>query len=300
LDITYLINYLYRGGSAPCPNTLSIMWQHSSIGQYILHNTAAGLKSRLDSLGKAHDLLIRMWDYRTNTAPWETWAGWRTDDFDSSNHVCGWMHPQHDIYNYSINNMYIHHLTRFWEGISMTKDSIKGGFLLVDTVVDTIPNPDTLIDITDFDMLWFKYGPLIYVEMSDDSLASYRNQAFRWRDSAALYSDIDFIYIMETPVKYDGRYGVVMDSVDKHNCMAWNAFWLDTLQDLDNYPNFHTWSFYDATVQKIYGDPRYACIRAEYEGDDVHPNMAAAILLQNLIVTDWLPAILNNKKSSLR
>ena len=279
---------------AELPDTVKIMWQHSSMGARVLETTSGDLKSRIDSLGDAYDRQIWMWDYRTNTNPEDAWAGWRTARFDSADNESGWMHPQKDIYNFSANNMKISHLTDFWEDHSMTKDSVKGGFLLVDTVVDVTPEPDTTIDITDFDIVWFLPAYWHYYDIHADSLASYRAQALRWRDSAVVYGSIRFVYIHQVPLKYNTTEGGYMDATDDANCFAFDAFWRDTLQDLDSVPNFFTRSFYQTLVETDSEDDRYACVKEIYEGTDNHSNMAACIVLQDSIVTKWLPDILDN------
>lgn len=282
----------------------SIMYEHTSIYEYLMTDSytpyTTGIKTRLDSLGNAHSTTLRMWDYRTNTASTYSWAGWRTARFDStSSHQHGWMKPQpnNDCYNFSGNNMFIEHINTYFWNIGMSKDSIKGGFLLVDTVKDEVE--DTLIDITDFDMLIFGFGPPIWCgendgddQMSAANIATKRTEAFKWRDSALNYPDIQFVYELPNPIMYGTTEGNRMSETEIENQFWFNTFWLDTLEDTANYPNFHTISLFDILVEKSQDSTKYGFIKTIYENNAYHPNAVAGDTAKEYMIDMWLPEII--------
>ena len=286
----YLLIFVLMASTATAqlPDSVKIMWQHSSIGQRIMNARQEVFKSRVDSLGQAYGWPIGLWDYRTNTNPADEWAGWRTARFDSSTHKSGWVIG--DIYGCSSDNMWLHHLTAMWNDTS----SYKSGILDVDTVYDADAEPDTLVDITDFNCLWFLPAYWHWGNNEADSLASYRNQALAWRDSAALYPGNIFVYIMQVPIKLGGYVASTYSysEAEKANAFALDKFWRDTLQDTSTYPNFMTWSFFDVLVEKSPDSTRYAYIQSKYEGTDDHPNATADTLLQDSMITAWMPRLL--------
>lgn len=270
-------------------DSIKIMWQHSSIGQRIMNARQEGFKTRLDSLSQSLGQSVMMWDYRTNSQPADSWAGWRTARFDSAGHKSGWVIG--DIYGYCSNNMWPDHLSRFWDDSS----SIKAGFLEPDSVYDPEPEPDTLVDVTDFNIVWFLPAYWHWGNLEADSLASYRSQALAWRDSSQQYSEIVFVYIMQVPIK---PFGYVEDTysyseIEKKNAFSFDTFWRDTLCDTGNYPNFLTWSFFEMLVETDTGSANYAYVKSVYEGTDDHPNTTADTTIQDSLITSWIPTMVN-------
>ena len=274
---------------AQLPDSVKIMWVHASIGQRIMNARQEAFKSRIDSVGQAYGWPVGMWDYRCNTNPADSWAGWRTARFDSSGHKSGWVIG--DVYNYSSRSMWFHDLTAFWT----TATDMKWGLLAIDSVYDPDPEPDTLVDVTDFNCIWVYPAYWHYGNNEADSFASYRAQALAWRDSADNYTDKIFVYINQVPIK-KGAYvenTYTYSTTEKANAFALDAFWRDTLQDTSTYPNFLTWSFFDVLVEKSFDSTRYAYIKSKYEGTDDHPSPVADTLIQDSLITAWLPRLLD-------
>ncbi len=293
--IAVLLLQASHGSADNRPDSVKIMWQHSSVGQRIMNARLESFKSRLDSLGGAESWPIGIWDYRTNSDPGDNWAGWRTARFDSADHKSGWVIG--DVYGYCSNNMWLDHLTRFWDDTS----SMKAGLLHRDTVIDSDPDPDTLVDITQYNCIWFLPAYWHWGNIEDDSLASYRTQALSWRDSAAEYPNIVFVYIMQVPMKagayVENTYSYTAN--EKANAFSFDAFWWDTLQDTADWPNFLTWSLFDMLVEKSVDSSNWACIETIYEGTDDHPNTAANEIMQDSLVTAWTPRLLEYMDSVL-
>ena len=284
----FILLILAASAVGQVPDSAKIMWVHASIGARIMNAYVEKFKIRVDSLGTANGWPIGVWDYRTNSNPADSWAGWRTARFDSSTHKSGWMVG--DIYNYSSRQMWFHDLTAFWT----TATVMKNGLLALDSVYDPDPNPDTLVDITDFNSIWVYPAYWHYGNNEADSFASYRAQALAWRDSADNYTDKIFVYINQVPIK-KGAYvenTYTYSTVEKANAFALDAFWRDTLQDTVNHPNFLTWSWFDMLVEKDPDSIKYAYIKTIYEGTDDHPGPYACEVMQDSLIKAWMPRLI--------
>lgn len=283
----FILLILAASAVGQVPDSAKIMWVHASIGARIMNAYVEKFKIRVDSLGTANGWPIGVWDYRTNSNPADSWAGWRTARFDSSTHKSGYMVG--DIYNYSSRQMWFHDLTAFWT----TATAMKNGLLALDSVYDPDPNPDTLVDITDFNSIWVYPAYWHYGNNEADSFASYRAQALAWRDSADNYTDKIFVYINQVPIK-KGAYvenTYTYSTVEKANAFALDKFWRDTLQDTSNHPNFLTWSWFDMLVEKSTDSTRYAYIKTIYEGTDDHPGNYACEVMQDSLIKAWMPRL---------
>lgn len=283
------------------PDTsIDIMYVHMSIGNGLLlaaYPYERGLKSILDSVGNAHDTAIWMWDYRCNTSPAVSYAGWKTARFDSANGTnAGWMLPQpyNDYYNWSNHTMPPESLLAFWQKTD-SKDSIKGGLLLLDTVFDANAEPDSIVDITDFDMIMFAGNPFVLTDISascqegltDANLVDFKADYLECRDSALVYPDKKFVYFTAVPVQYGSGYQTCMGEDDFDNMMDAIAWMTDTLLDLDSVPNFYVWDFF---TPSSYTDPENESLGYRldvYDNDAIHPNAAWYLEFKDSVAA-WL------------
>ncbi len=289
----------------PPDTDISIMYMHMSIGGALLlapYPYSRGLKSVLDSVGKAHDTTIWMWDYRCNTIPSAAYAGWRTARFDSLNGTnAGWMLPQpyNDYYHWSAHAMPPESLLSYWQG-SMSKDSIKGGTLLLDTVFDANADPDSIVDITSFDMVMFAGNPFVLTDrgsspnciggLTDQLLADYKAMYLTMRDSAANYPEKKFVYFTMVPVMYGSFYQTCMDADEFDRMLDFIAWMTDTLPDPDNYPNFYVWDFFNATVNPDPQNDSFGYRLSKYDNDALHPNAMWYLEFKDSVAS-WLTQI---------
>jgi len=277
------------------PDTLEIMYWHSSIGQRIFDVYDAGFKRRADSLGQTENWPLKIFDYRSNSPEAADWAGWRTAEFNPDQYGdnrLGW--TIHFGFGSGISPMELRpgDHTSFWDDYSLDTANVKGRMLLKYNIYDTTQVPDTFVVTTEYDILLFEICYFHFKNLNDDSLTSYKNQYLNWRDSAVKHPDKIFLYHHATPLKLEGQ--AQPDSADRYNAMKLDIWCRDTLVKKAQYPNFLFWSYYDALVEEDIDSTNFGCLKTIYEstGSDDHPNTAACQFLQDTIITSWLPELL--------
>jgi hypothetical protein len=270
------------GAKAEKPDTLKILFIHSSVGQYMLseagYNNKYNWKVIADSVGDSIGWPVLVYDYRANTEEGASWGGWRDEKWDSTDYSSAALgNLIHYSFGITALNMWPHHVESLWtEG----KEEIFYPY----TIYDTAAPGDTFCQTTDYDVIWWKSSYYWY-GTADEHVEDYRSLWLSIRDSMALgeYNDKIFVLGIGSPLNGSHTASTYLpDSSAIAAALALDTFLTDTLQNLDSFPNFFVCSFYRYLYERDPASSDWGLLQDSCKQvADHHPNRAGSRMLMD-------------------